>query len=738
MSSTQVDKILKLYRSLAQYPSLSSAKLTWVGDNQLIVRSNWSERNLERTSNQKYSIDYFISADNFEVVTSIFPLDITSELLSKTSLDENYKAVLRSVPGKDKDPAAKQFIEIWNKGCLLKNYDLSALDVHGEVYSDGEFGSFEWSSNSNNLIYIAEKKLKKSEPFYKQKSLDSKKNYDKSDNDETTKGNEYIYKGDWGEQLVGKHIPTICMLDTNLNIIVNLPGIPDDLSPGQIIWTPANDAIVGITLKHEPRRLGLIFCTNRESWIFLLKDGKMEKLSNDNCCVRSPRFSPDGKHLVWIERDLSGLHHNAQRLMHILWKDPLKKPRILIDVVPKSITIESNKQFYGVYNRVLPCRCWSSDSRYLFFSNPQRSNVQSYILDMKTKKLTEIENDTSSLSILDVKNDMILFSRTSLVDYPRLFIGRFDNNNLSRVSLNQVSAEIKIIDFSNIKYEFNEYQYNNNEEVRDFNYIYFGPKTGADKSCPLIVVPHGGPHSAFANIFSLEASLYTLLGIGILQVNYRGSTGMGSDNVEYLQGRVGTTDVIDCVTATQEALEKYPWLDPERVGLSGGSHGGFLVAHLSGQYKNMYKSVVARNPVIDIAAMFTISDIPDCRNALFKDERMALGHDVCAAVINQPYRQSFSGEPKCYAEEMTIMMFKCSPIVYADNVKAPTLVCIGKNDLRVPPSQGKHWYHRLKANGVTTKMLVYDDNHPLSSGPVEIDEIINAALWLLEHLKVNI
>ncbi|CAD6208349.1 GSCOCG00003355001-RA-CDS [Cotesia congregata] len=657
MSSTQVDKILKLYRSLAQYPSLSSAKLTWVGDNQLIVRSSWSERNLERSSNQKYSVDYFISADNFKVVTSTFPVDITSEyvLLSKTSFDGNYKAVLRSVPGKDKDPAVKQFIEIWNKDCLLKNYDLSALDVHGDVYSDGEFGSFEWSSDSNKLIYIAEKKLKKSEPFYKQKSLDR---------------NEYIYKGDWGEQLVGKHIPAICMLDTNLNTIVNLPGIPDDLSPGQIIWTPANDAIVGIALKHEPRRLGLIFCTNRESWIFLLKDGKMEKLSNDNCCVRSPRFSPDGKHLVWIERDLSGPHHNAQRLMHILWEEPLKKPSILIDVVPKSITIESNKQFYGVYNRVLPRRCWSSDSRYLFFSNPQRSNVQSYILDM----------------------------------------GRFNSNNLSRVSLNRVSAEIKAVDFTNIKYEFNEYQYNNNEEVRDFNYIYFGPKTGADKSCPLIVVPHGGPHSAFANIFSLEASLYTLLGIGILQVNYRGSTGMGSDNVEYLQGRVGTTDVIDCVTATQEALKKYPWLDPERVGLSGGSHGGFLVAHLSGQYKNMYKSVVARNPVIDIAAMFTISDIPDCRNALFKDERMALGHDVCAAAINQPYRQSFSGEPKCYAEEMTIKMFKCSPIVYADNVKAPTLVCIGKNDLRVPPSQGKHWYHRLKANGVTTKyVLMYHE-----------------------------
>lgn len=108
---------------------------------------------------------------------------------------------------------------------------------------------------------------------------------------------------------------------------------------------------------------------------------------------------------------------------------------------------------------------------------------------------------------------------------------------------------------------------------------------------------------------------------------------MGSKNVEWLQSRVGAADVLDCATATQEAIQKYPWIDPSRMGVYGGSHGGFLAAHLSGQYpvscnlslfkmnetnkyrfsdsQNLYKAVVSRNPVIDIAAMFTISDIPD-------------------------------------------------------------------------------------------------------------------------------
>lgn len=59
---------------------------------------------------------------------------------------------------------------------------------------------------------------------------------------------------------------------------------------------------------------------------------------------------------------------------------------------------------------------------------------------------------------------------------------------------------------------------------------------------------------------------------------------MGSKNVEYLQGKVGNVDVKDCVTATNEALRKYPWLNPEKLGITGGSHGGFLVTHLSAQY----------------------------------------------------------------------------------------------------------------------------------------------------------
>lgn len=94
-------------------------------------------------------------------------------------------------------------------------------------------------------------------------------------------------------------------------------------------------------------------------------------------------------------------------------------------------------------------------------------------------------------------------------------------------------------------------------------------------------------------------------------INYRGSIGAGQDSVNFLLGRIGTSDVADCIQAIDEAFSKYSWLDPNRVILVGGSHGGFLVTHLSGQYPTKFKVVVARNPVIDVASMSIISDIPD-------------------------------------------------------------------------------------------------------------------------------
>lgn len=177
--------------------------------------------------------------------------------------------------------------------------------------------------------------------------------------------------------------------------------------------------------------------------------------------------------------------------------------------------------------------------------------------------------------------------------------------------------------------------------------------------------------------------MFLSLGYAILLVNYRGSVGAGQDSVDFLLGKVGQSDVADCILATDTTLKKYKFLPPERIFLVGGSHGGFLVAHLSGQYPDMFKAVVARNPVIDIASMSIISDIPDW----------------CFVEAGYPdYSQV--GKPD---EEALLSMRKVSPIEHAHKVKAPTLLQLGSKDLRVPSHQGMEYLTRLKANGVKVR-----------------------------------
>ena len=79
------------------------------------------------------------------------------------------------------------------------------------------------------------------------------------------------------------------------------------------------------------------------------------------------------------------------------------------------------------------------------------------------------------------------------------------------------------------------------------------------------------------------------LGYGVVFVNYRGSLGFGEDNVRSLLGKVGVQDVQDCHQATLHVLDTLPHLAKDKVVLMGGSHGGFLVTHLAGQYPDLYK-----------------------------------------------------------------------------------------------------------------------------------------------------
>ena len=99
------------------------------------------------------------------------------------------------------------------------------------------------------------------------------------------------------------------------------------------------------------------------------------------------------------------------------------------------------------------------------------------------------------------------------------------------------------------------------------------PDDAGGEKLPLIVVPHGGPHTCMStSYFPSYAFLCKHGRYAILHVNFRGSTGFGQAALESLAGNAGSLDVLDVVAATQSVIDA-GIVDPDRVGICGGSHG---------------------------------------------------------------------------------------------------------------------------------------------------------------------
>ncbi|XP_072932261.1 acylamino-acid-releasing enzyme-like [Epargyreus clarus] len=702
--SSQIETIVNAYKTLAKIPSVLGGKLSKDGTK---ATAKWSVRNFDKGRTTKYMHNYVLDTAKEDIsvlARSDFGIDVSNELLSAVSPSEAFRAVIRE--DRDGKDNKKQYMEVWSKNTLVHSVDLSALEVHGDVYTDSELGGLEWSSDETALVYVAEKKLKKSEPYIKRKAEEK----NESEANLPKKGEEYIYRQDWGEQLVGRYLSVIVVFRLQNESLTVLQGLPDHWCPGQVRFTPKGDGVVGIALETEPRRLGLIFCTNRPGYIFQLTlDGVLTKISHEGMSVRSPRITPDGG-LVWLQRKADGPHHACHELVR--WKRDEGTQETLIPIVDTVRVIENGENFYGLYCQALPNPCFSADGKKLVFSTQQQNEVRVYMLDMESHLITDISNKSQpgSTTVLDLKSDVILGVCSNMTSPPQVYAAKLPSSGES-IKWVKVSSSVEIPETlakSKVEYLFLEHE-GSQDSVKSFTVLYL---SGGERNAPLVVWPHGGPHSGFVNAYSLEAALFNLLGFAAIQINYRGSTGAGDASVRFLPSRAGDADVKDCKLATDEAVRRY-LLNDRALCLFGGSHGGFLVTHLSGQYPELYCAVVSRNPVVDVASMVGVTDIPDW----------------CAVEAGFEYTES--GPP---SDEQLLAMRRCSPLAHVHSVRAPTALMLGNGDRRVPAAQGLVYARRLKANGVKTRIYMYDDNHSLSSLPAEMDNLINSADWLLTHL----
>ncbi|MPQ98037.1 prolyl oligopeptidase family serine peptidase [Modestobacter sp. I12A-02628] len=219
---------------------------------------------------------------------------------------------------------------------------------------------------------------------------------------------------------------------------------------------------------------------------------------------------------------------------------------------------------------------------------------------------------------------------------------------------------------------------------------------------------HGGPEACDDDSYRARRAAYVDAGYAVVHVNYRGSTGYGSEWRDALTGRPGLTELED-VAAVYDALVTEGVVDPARALVTGGSWGGFLTLLAIGTQPERWAAGIAEVPVADYLAAY-------------EDEMEGLrAYD----------RALFGGSP----DEVRDRYVRSSPLTYVDQVTAPVLVVAGANDPRCPIRQIDNYLAALEQRGAQHEVYRFDAGHGSLVVEETIRQVERALDFALRHVR---
>ncbi|HEV7843523.1 MAG TPA: S9 family peptidase, partial [Pyrinomonadaceae bacterium] len=224
---------------------------------------------------------------------------------------------------------------------------------------------------------------------------------------------------------------------------------------------------------------------------------------------------------------------------------------------------------------------------------------------------------------------------------------------------------------------------------------------------PLILCIHGGPHGMYGWGFNATFQAYAARGYAVLYLNPRGSTGYGQRFSDGTLREWGGGDFRDLMLGVDEALRRFSWIDSERIGVTGGSYGGFMTNWMITQ-TTRFKAAVASASVSNLISFYSTSLYQDLVHA------------------------EFGGFPWDDYD----LLWRWSPLRYVKQAQTPTLLIHGESDNDVHITQAEEMYTALKRRGLEAVLVRYPrEGHGFREPLHRLDALERTLAWFDRFLK---
>ena len=253
----------------------------------------------------------------------------------------------------------------------------------------------------------------------------------------------------------------------------------------------------------------------------------------------------------------------------------------------------------------------------------------------------------------------------------------------------------------------------NHEGVNIQGWLVPPAKVEPGKKYPMVMLIHGGPSSVTTSEWPASSGMsraivaaLSVRGYYVLLPNPRGSYGQGEDFTRANVKDFGGGDLRDDLAGVDAAIKKCP-IDPNRLGVTGWSYGGFMTMWTVTQ-TNRFRAAVAGAGIANWQSYY--------------------GQNLIDQWMIPFFGASVYDDPAVYE--------KCSPIRFIKNVKTPTLVIVGERDAECPASQSYEFWHALKTIGVPSKLIIYPgEGHMFVEPKHQVDRLEEMVGWFDEYLK---